>query len=148
MPLFLAFLYGVGTVVLLPTPMEAVLTATRYAPPWAVITVAVLGRMIGAYFVFFLGDWLKRLPKVEFWRRETRWGQRLLNQGEKWVNRFGAPALFLCLLIPGFPDTGISYLLAIIGRRPISFTLAVGGAAALRLSLVQAGIWAIGQAVG
>ncbi|MBC7092473.1 VTT domain-containing protein [Candidatus Bipolaricaulota bacterium] len=139
--LFLAFLYAVGTAVVLPSPTEAVLAAAKVAPPWAVIAVATLGRMAGSYLVFFLGDRVKRLPRVEVWRRETRWGQWWLAIGERWVNRFGVPALFLLLLIPGFPDTVAMYLLAAVGRRPLAFALAASGASAVRLAFVQAGIW-------
>ncbi|MGC9529786.1 MAG: VTT domain-containing protein [Candidatus Bipolaricaulaceae bacterium] len=138
--LFLAFLYAVGTSVVLPTPTEAVLTAARYSPAWAVVLVAVAGKTVGAYLTFFIGDRLKQLPRVQVWRRQSRWGRRLLAWGERWVDRFGAPALFLCLLIPGFPDTGGVYLLALTGRRPLAFAVATGTAAAVRLTVTYFGV--------
>lgn len=138
--LLLSFLYSLGTVVVLPSPPELVLGAVASAPGWAVITVAVLGRVVGAYFVFFLGDRLKRWQRVQVWRNEARLQSWILRT-EKWVNRLGAPALFFLLLIPGFPDTAMSYALSLLGRRPWAFALAVAGASALRLTLAYLGIF-------
>ncbi len=140
-PLALAFLYALGTVVILPSPQELVLAAVAKAPAWAVILAAVCGRALGAYLLFLAGDRLKRWPRVARWRKKEakvlRWAVRL----EKWVNRFGAPALFLCLLIPGFPDTAVSYVLALFNRRPWAFALAFALASAVRLSLAYLGIY-------
>ncbi|MEN3011125.1 MAG: VTT domain-containing protein [Candidatus Bipolaricaulaceae bacterium] len=136
--LCLAFLYAVGTVVVLPSPQELVLGAVAHAPGWAVILVAVAGRACGAYLLFFAGDRLKR--RIRWKGREERI-RRWAAQLERWVNRLGAPALFLFLLIPGFPDTAVSYVLALFNRRPWAFALAFAGAAALRLSLAFLGIY-------
>lgn len=136
--LFLAFLYALGTVLVLPSPQELVLGAAVRAPGWAVILVAVAGRTVGAYLLFFAGDRLKRW--VRWSNQETKvqkWAARL----EHWVNRFGAPALFLFLLVPGFPDTALGYVLAIFNRRPWAFALAFAAASALRLSLAFLGIY-------
>lgn len=138
--LFLAFLYGVGTVLVLPSPQELVLGAAAKAPGWAVILVAVAGRACGAYLLFLIGDRLKRWKRLASWRAQNErvqgWALRL----ERWVNRVGAPALFLFLLIPGFPDTAASYVLALFNRRPWAFALAFACASALRLSLTFLGI--------
>lgn len=139
--LFLAFLYAVGTVVLLPSPQELVLGATAVAPGWAVILVASLGRAVGAYLLFFFGDRLKRWQKLQTWRAKEARLQKWILRTEKWVNHVGAPALFFFLLIPGFPDTAMSYVLALFGRRPWAFALAVAGASALRLTLAYLGIF-------
>lgn len=136
--LFLAFLYALGTVLVLPSPQELVLGAAVRAPGWAVILVAVAGRTVGAYLLFFAGDRLKHWVRRS--NQETKvqkWAARL----ERWVNRFGAPALFLFLLVPGFPDTALSYVLAIFNRRPWAFALAFAAASALRLSLAFLGIY-------
>ncbi len=143
MTLLLAFLYGVGTAVVLPTPLEAVLAGAKFAPGWAVIIAATLGKFAGAYAIFYLGAYLKRLPRVRDWQARNRYVKKLLEVGTRWVNRFGAPALFLLLLIPGFPDTGAVYLLAVAGGRPLSFALATAAAAAIRLSLAYVGLWSI-----
>jgi len=145
--LFLVFLYAVGTSMVLPTPLEAALGGLKFAPGPAVITAAVLGKFAGAYAVFYLAVRLKRLRAVEEWRARNRYARRLMALGERWVNRFGAPALFLLLLIPGFPDTGAVYLLAVAGGRPLAFSLAAAGAGAVRLTLVYLGIWGTYQAV-
>lgn len=139
--LWLSFLYSLGTLVVLPSPQELVLGAVASAPGWAVITVVVLGRMVGAYFVFFLGDRLKRWQRVQIWRKKEAHLQSWILRTEKWVNRLGAPALFFLLLIPGFPDTAMSYALSLLGRRPWAFALAVAGASALRLTLAYFGIF-------
>jgi uncharacterized membrane protein YdjX (TVP38/TMEM64 family) len=141
--LLLAFLYALGTVVLLPTPQELVLGATAAAPGWAVITVAAIGRAIGAYLLFFFGERLKHWQRIQIWRAKKSRLQVWITRVEKWVNRLGAPALFFFLLIPGFPDTAMSYVLALFSRRPWAFTLAVAGASALRLTLAYLGIFYI-----
>jgi len=139
--LFLAFLYAVGTVVALPSPQELVLGAVAKAPAWAVILVGALGRGLGAYLLFFAGDRLKRFSKIQNWRERDARLQRWVARTEKWVNRLGAPALFFFLLIPGFPDTVMSYVLALFSRRPWAFALAVVLASALRLTLAYLGIF-------
>ncbi len=139
--LFLVFLYAMGTVVLLPSPQELALGAAAAAPGWAVIAVAALGRATGAYLLFFFGDRLKRWQKLQTWRAKEARLQKWIWRTEKWVNRVGAPALFFFLLIPGFPDTAMSYVLALFGRRPWSFAFAVAGASALRLILAYFGIF-------
>lgn len=139
--LVLTFFYSVGTVILLPSPQELALGAATVAPGWAVITVAALGRAAGAYLLFFLGDRLKRWRKIQNWRTQEKKLQRWLLVTEKWINRLGAPALFFLLLIPGFPDTVISYVLALFGRRPWAFALAVAAASAFRLTLAYLGIF-------
>jgi membrane protein DedA with SNARE-associated domain len=139
--LFLAFLYAVGTVIALPSPQELILGAVAKAPAWTVILVGALGRGLGAYLLFFAGDRLKRFHKIQNWRERDARVQRWVARTEKWVNRLGAPALFFFLLIPGFPDTVMSYVLALFSRRPWAFTLAVILASALRLTLAYLGIF-------
>lgn len=141
--LFLVFLYAAGTALVLPTPLEAVLAGVKFAPGWAVIAVATMGKFTGAYAIFYLAVYLKRLPRVQNWGATNRYARALMEFGHKWVDRFGAPALFFLLLIPGFPDTGAVYLLAITGGRPFAFSLAAAAAAAVRLSLAYLGIWGV-----
>ncbi len=143
--LFLTFLYGAGTAVVLPTPLEAALAAARFAPGWAVILVATLGKFAGAYAIFYLAVRLKRLSRVRAWQARNRYARWLMEVGGKWVDRYGAPALFLLLLIPGFPDTGAMYLLAVAGGRPLAFSLATATAAAVRLTLAYLGIWGLSR---
>lgn len=145
--LLLVFLYAAGTAIALPTPLEAALAGLKFAPPWAVIATAVVGKFVGAYLVFYFALRLKRLPRVEEWGRRNRWGRWLFGIGRRWVDRYGAPALFLLLLIPGFPDTGAVYLAAIAGGRPLAFSLATAGAGAVRLTLTYLGIWGAVQAL-
>jgi len=145
--LILVFLYAVGTSVVLPTPLEAVLSAVKLAPGWAVIAVAVLGKLVGAYLVFWLAVRVKGLPRVQAWQGRNRYARWLMEFGRKWVDRYGAPALFLLLLIPGFPDTGAVYLLAVAGGRPVAFSLATAGAGAVRLSLAYLGIMGLSRTI-
>ncbi|MCS7239667.1 MAG: VTT domain-containing protein [Candidatus Bipolaricaulota bacterium] len=141
--LFLVFLYAAGTVIALPTPQELVLGAVATAPGWAVITVAAAGRALGAYLLFFLGAKVKSWQKLRAWREKDKRIQRWVIRTERWVNRLGAPALFFLLLIPGFPDTVVTYVLAMFNRRPWAFALAMASASALRLSLAYLGIFYI-----
>lgn len=139
--LFLAFLYAVGTVLALPSPLEAVLGAAVKAPGWAVILTAVAGRACGAYLLFFLGDRLKRWERWKRWQGRDEGWQKWAKRLEREVNRFGAFALFLFLLVPGFPDTAVGYVLALFNRRPWAFALAFAAASGLRLSLAFLGIY-------
>lgn len=138
--LVLTFFYAVGTVVILPTPQEALLGATAVAPGWAVILVGTLGRALGAYLLFLFGDRLQRRTSLEDWKEKPGRAQRWFSLTERWVTRWGAPALFFLLLIPGFPDTVFSYVLAIFGHRPVAFATSVALASAVRLSLGYFGI--------
>jgi len=143
--LFLTFLYGAGTAIILPTPLEAALAGAKFAPGWAVIAVATAGKFAGAYAIFLLAVRLKRIPRVRDWQARNRYARWLMEFGRKWVDRYGAPALFLLLLIPGFPDTGAVYLLAAVGGRPLAFSMATAAAAAVRLSLAYLGIWGLSR---
>ena len=145
--LAIVFLYAVGTAVALPTPTEAVLLAVKYAPGWAVICAAVLGKALGSYLIFWIAVYIKGLEGLRNWRARNRYARALFHFGERWVNRYGPPALFFLLLIPGFPDTGAIYLVAAAGARPRAFALAVGASSAVRLTLAYLGIWGLSEYV-
>ena len=101
--LLLAFLYALGTVVLLPTPQELVLGATAAAPGWAVITVAAIGRAIGAYLLFFFGERLKRWQRIQIWRAQKSRLQVWITRVEKMGKPPGRSSFVLFPAHPRFP---------------------------------------------
>lgn len=144
--LFLVFLYEVGAAAILPTPSELPLVTYKWLPVWWMTLFAVAGKIVGSYLVFFLGDRLKNTQRFQRWVDRHRILQTLTRWSERFVRRFGVFAVFLLLCIPGFPDTVSLYLFAIIGQRPVLFSLAAGAATAVRFSLVILGVWSIGHA--
>ncbi len=144
--LFLVFLYEVGAAVILPTPSELPLVTYKWLPVGWMMLFAVAGKIVGSYLVFFLGDRLKNTERFQRWVDRYRVLQTLTRWSERFVRRFGVFAVFLLLCIPGFPDTVSLYLFAIIGQRPVLFSLAAGAATAVRFGLVILGVWSIGHA--
>jgi len=47
--------------------------------------------------------------------------------------------VFVLLAIPGFPDTVSLYLFALVGNRPVLFSIASGLGTAVRMGLALAG---------
>jgi membrane protein DedA with SNARE-associated domain len=144
--LFLVFLYEVGTAVVLPTPAELPLITYNYLPVWWMTLFAVAGKIVGSYLVFFLGDRMKNTDRFQRLVHRYRFLQTIMRWSEKLVRRYGVFAVFLLLCIPGFPDTVSLYLFAVVGQRPVLFSLAAGAATAVRFSLVILGVWTVGHA--
>jgi membrane protein YqaA with SNARE-associated domain len=144
--LFLVFLYEVGAAVILPTPAELPLAMYKWLPLGWMVLFAAAGKTLGSYLVFFLGDRLKNTQHFQRWVNRYRPLQAIMGWSERFVRRYGVFAVFLLLCIPGFPDTVSLYLFAIIGQRPVLFSLAAGLATAVRFGLVIFGVWSIGKA--
>ena len=144
--LLLVFLYEVGAAVILPTPTELPLVSYKWVPLGWMILFAVAGKTIGSYLVFFLGDRLKNTQRYHRWVDRHRILQTLTAWSERFVRRYGVFAVFLLLCIPGFPDTVSLYLFALVGHRPVLFSLAAGLATAVRFGLVILGVWSFSRA--
>ena len=145
--LFLVFLYEVGAAVILPTPAELPLVTYKWLPLGWMVLFAVAGKTIGSYLVFFLGDRMKNTERFHRLVGRYRVVRAIMDWSERFVRRYGVFAVFLLLCIPGFPDTVSLYLFALIGQRPVLFSLAAGAATALRFGLVILGVrWSIGAA--
>jgi uncharacterized membrane protein YdjX (TVP38/TMEM64 family) len=106
----------------------------------------VAGKIVGSYLVFFLGDRMKNTDRFQRLVHRYRFLQTIMRWSEKLVRRYGVFAVFLLLCIPGFPDTVSLYLFAVVGQRPVLFSLAAGAATAVRFSLVILGVWTVGHA--
>jgi membrane protein YqaA with SNARE-associated domain len=143
--LLLVFLYEIGAAVILPTPAELPLVTYKWLPVGWMTLFAVAGKIVGSYLVFFLGDRMKNTER--FHRLVARYGvlRAIMSWSERFVRRFGVFAVFLLLCIPGFPDTVSLYLFAIVGQRPVLFSLAAGAATAVRFGFVILGVWSFGQ---
>jgi len=146
--LLLIFLYEVGAAVILPTPSEIPILGYNYIPLAWIFLFAVLGKTVGAYIVFMVGDKAKETTRFKEFLARHRWAKRLFDMSERFVRRYGVFAVFVLLSIPGFPDTASLYLFAIVGRRPILFSIASGLGTALRMGLVLLGFHGIASLHG
>ncbi len=143
--LLLVFLYEVGAAAFLPTPAELPLATYKWLPVGWMTLFAALGKFAGSYAVFFLGDRMKNTERFHRLVGRYRALRGIMDWSERFVRRYGVFAVFLLLCIPGFPDTVSLYLFAVIGQRPVLFSLAAGAATAVRFGLVILGVWSIGQ---
>ena len=141
--LLLIFLYEVGTATILPTPSEIPMLGYDYIPLAWIFVFAVLGKMVGAYIVFLVGDRAKETARFQRFLDRYGWAKRFFDMSERFVRRYGVFAVFVLLSIPGFPDTASLYLFAIVGKRPILFSIASGLGTALRMGLVLLGFHGI-----
>jgi len=137
--LLLIFLYEIGAAVVLPTPSEIPLLGYNYIPLGWIFVCAVLGKIVGAYIVFLVGDRAKETARFQRFLDRCHWAKRFFDVSERLVRRYGVFAVFVLLSIPGFPDTVSLYLFAIVGKRPILFSIASGLGTALRMGLVLLG---------
>jgi membrane protein YqaA with SNARE-associated domain len=143
--LLLVFLYEIGAAVILPTPAELPLVTYKWLPVGWMTLFAVAGKIVGSYLVFFLGDRMKNTERFHRLVDRYRALRAIMKWSERFVRRFGVFAVFLLLCIPGFPDTVSLYLFAIVGQRPVLFSLAAGAATAVRFGFVILGVWSFGQ---
>jgi len=146
--LLLIFLYEVGAAVILPTPSEIPMLGYNYIPIVWIFIFAVLGKIVGAYIVFLIGDRAKETERFQRFLNRYRWARRFFDLSERFVQRYGVFAVFVLLSIPGFPDTASLYLFAIIGNRPVLFSIASGLGTAVRMGLVLLGFHGISSLHG
>lgn len=137
--LLVIFLYEVGTAVVLPTPSEIPMLGYNYIPLGWIFLFAVLGKIVGSYIVFWAGDWAKETTRFKRFIDKHYWARKFFEASERLVRRYGVFAVFVLLSVPGFPDTVSLYLFAIVGRRPIVFSIASGLGTAVRMGLVLLG---------
>jgi len=107
------------------------------------VLFAVLGKMIGTYIVFSVGDRAKKTTRFQRFLDNHHWAKKFFGVSERFVRRYGAFAVFILLSIPGFPDTASLYLFAIVGKRTILFSIASGLGMALHMGLVLLGFHGI-----
>ena len=146
--LLLIFLYEVGAAVILPTPSEIPMLGYNYIPLVWIFVFAVLGKMVGAYIVFLAGDRAKGTARFQRFLDRHYWAKRFFDLSERFVRRYGVLAVFVLLSIPGFPDTVSLYLFAIVGNRPVLFSIASGLGTAVRMGFVLLGFHGIASIHG
>ena len=112
------------------------------------VLFAALAKMIGAYIVFSVGDRAKKTARFQRFLDNHRWAKKFFDLSERFVRRYGVFAVFVLLSIPDSPDTASLYLFAIVGKRPILFSIASGLATALRMGLVLLGFHGIASIRG
>ena len=134
--LLLIFIYEVGAAVILPTPSEIPVLGYNYMPIGWIFLFAVLGKTVGSYIVFFFGDRAKDTRHFKQFLGKHPWAKRAFTASEAFVRRYGVMAVFILMSIPGVPDTASIYLFAIVGNRPILFSIASGLGTAVRMVIV------------
>ena len=144
--LALVFLYEVGAALVLPTPSELPVITYTWLPIGWLFAVAVAGKILGSYLIFFLGDRMKDTTRFRRLADRYAWIRAVLSWSERFVRRYGVAAVFVLLSIPGFPDTVPLYVIALVGRRPVLFAVASGLGTAVRMGLVLAGVVVIKHA--
>ncbi len=145
--LLLIFLYEVGAAVILPTPSEIPVFGYTWIPLGWIFAFAVAGKTVGSYLIFFLGDRMKETDRFQRYAQRHRCIRWVLDVSERFVRRYGVFAVFVLLSIPGFPDTISLYLFALVGNRPVLFSLASGLGTAVRMGLVLLGFRGIASVV-
>jgi len=138
--LLLIFLYEVGTAVALPTRSEVPVLGSSPIPIGWIFAFAVAGRIVGSYLVFFIGDRAKGTDRFKRMVARYRWLAATMAWSERFVDRYGIPAVFALLSVPGLPDTAPLYLFALVSKRPVVFALAAGLGTGVRMILVLFGI--------
>ena len=138
--ILLIVLYEAGTAIALPTPSEDPVLTLSWIPVLWIVLAAVAGRAAGAYLVFRLGNRWKRTDQFDRLISRFGWLSALSRWSERFADRFGAPALFVLLAIPGLPDTAPLWVFALAGRRPVAHAIAAGAGAAIRMVLVLLGV--------
>jgi uncharacterized membrane protein YdjX (TVP38/TMEM64 family) len=130
--LFGLFLYSLAAAVILPIPVELLLTAAEEVATSVKAVVLALGKAVGAVFVFFVGT--KVNPWLERWMGRLPWAARILKVMEGFVRKTRWVGLMILLAIPLMPDTAVNYFYSLmneeghaIGRRSFVVANFVGG---------------------
>jgi membrane protein DedA with SNARE-associated domain len=80
-----------------------------------------LGKAVGATGVFFIGR--KIDETVGVYARKWRWYRWLLVKSENLVRRYGYPAMFVIMSIPGMVDTIPLYVFSVLNKEGELMTL-------------------------
>jgi len=111
--LVIFFLFCVAAAIILPIPIEIFLVIDPQVHfVWKALVMG-LGKGTGALAVFFIGHEIESTV-----RRFTRWGwfKWLLDKSEKFVRRYGYPAMFVIMAVPGMIDTIPLYIFSILNK--------------------------------
>ena len=133
--------WGVALLMLLenvfpPIPSEVVMPWAGYAVSqgemnfFAAVTAGSVGSYAGAMFWYFLAKWIGRKRLVD-WLEAGGWWLTLsrgdVERVDRWFERWGAWAVFLCRLIPGLRTLiSIPAGFADMGLIPFSLYTAIG----------------------
>ncbi len=108
------FIFSFTAAVVLPIPVEtAVALAPEDIPIAVVAIVSGLGKGLGAITVFYLG---KTIEKTILTYAKWGWFRWILDKSERFVRRFGYPAVYIIMSIPLMPDTVPLYLFSLLNK--------------------------------
>jgi membrane protein DedA with SNARE-associated domain len=119
--LLIFFIFCVAAAIVLPIPVEIALVVNPsiFFPIKAL--VMGLGKAVGATGVFFIGR--KIDETVGVYARKWRWYRWLLVKSENLVRRYGYPAMFVIMSIPGMVDTIPLYVFSVLNKEGELMTL-------------------------
>lgn len=140
----LLFLYIFGSSFGLPFPIEPVIVAAALsvgAP--AAITAALVGKLLAAWLVFFVGDAIHH--RVRERAAQSPRFTRFLEASERFARRFGLVAVAAFIATPGLPDFVPLYLFSSLHMPLGRFMLGVGiGALALYVGFTTGALHLLG----
>lgn len=112
------FVYVLLATIVLPIPVEVGLFFSLDAIPfWAKALIMGLGKMTGAFLVFFIG--LKVGDTVRGWSATWGWFNWIVMKCEWLVAKLGYFGLFLILSIPIMTDTVPLYIFSVFNERGV-----------------------------
>jgi len=108
--LVVIFVYSFLSAIVLPIPVEAILTDVWPLPEALALG---LGKALGAFAIFYIGSTVEKV--VYSWKRFGffRW---FLDKSEKFVKIAGIFAIYLLNSVPIMSDTVINYLFSILNK--------------------------------
>ncbi|MEE9223986.1 MAG: hypothetical protein V3U51_04480 [Thermoplasmata archaeon] len=111
----LLFTYSVLVAIILPLPIELALIFVE-DPTYMVATAIVigLGKMVGAWAIFFLG--LKVEDNIRRWSEKYRIVNKIVKLSIWFVDKTGYVGLFILLSIPFMTDTVPIYVYALFNE--------------------------------
>lgn len=109
------FLYSIAVAVILPLPLELALIFVD-DPVYMVATAFVigLGKMVGAWGIFFLG--LKVEDNIRNWSEKYKIVNKIVRFSVWFVDKTGYVGLFILLSIPFMTDTVPIYIYALFNE--------------------------------
>jgi membrane protein YqaA with SNARE-associated domain len=111
----LLFFYSIAVAIILPLPLELALIFVE-DPAYMVATAIVigLGKMVGAWAIFFLG--LKVEDNIRRWSEKYKIVNKIVKFSIWFVDKTGYVGLFILLSIPFMTDTVPIYIYALFNE--------------------------------
>jgi membrane protein YqaA with SNARE-associated domain len=143
----LLFLYSIAVAIILPLPLELALIFVE-DPAYMVATAIVigLGKMVGAWAIFFLG--LKVEDNIRHWSEKYKIVNKIVKFSIWFVEKTGYIGLFILLSIPFMTDTVPIYIYALFNEEgklmKRNYFLLTNFAAGIVRGIIFLALWNLG----